>query len=614
MDVLLPLAAKSLLIAGVTLLLLRAMRRRSAADRSWVAHLGLGAIAVLPLAWLLLPQFEVATPLVASDEPVVASAPAAAPIVTEAAPAAANFPAAAAVPASASIDWAFWAYAVPAGLLLLLTLIALLRLVLLKAKANVLVEPTWLTALAHAQRRMGFKHGTALLTSDDLRSPISWGLMRPVILLNSEATQAHAEAEAIIAHELAHVARLDWVKLLLSRITVAMFWFNPLVWLLAREAHQLREEAADDAVLGSDIEDTEYARLLVGIARHECRGLLIGAHGVAPGRTSLARRVQRVLDAASQRAPGGWRWTAAAGFFAAGMAVPLATLHFVPMTPAAAHVDSVGGKKALADRSDPPATAAADAARAVIPEIISSATAGAIAGAVAAAEKDETLSIRAPSGATITTVNGETVLRAPNGGTISISRPDSKGRRRTVLRGPNGSVVTYADASAVPGLGVALAVPPLPPRPPRAPDDVIERAVEIKAVGASPEYVASIRSAAPHLAGELDHDDVIAFAALGVSPEYLRGLESAGYSRLSKDEIVEARALRITGDYARAMNAMGYGRLTLEQLTELRAVGVGPGDAERFRRAAGRRPTLDELVEMKALGVTPEDLGGADSP
>ena len=78
---------------------------------------------------------------------------------------------------------------------------------------------------------------------------------------------------------MAHVARLDWAKLLISRIACALFWFNPLVWMLAREAHQLREEAADDAVLGADIEDTEYARLLVGVARHQCRGMLIGAHG-----------------------------------------------------------------------------------------------------------------------------------------------------------------------------------------------------------------------------------------------------------------------------------------------------------------------------------------------
>src|SRR3954453_10616409 len=205
-------------------------------------------------------------------------------------------------------------YAVPAAILLLITFLALARLVTLRTRADVLVDGHWLSALARAQRRMGFKHGTALLTSDDLASPVSWGLMRPVILLNSRAVEASGEAEAILAHELGHVARMDWAKLLLARVATALFWFNPLVWVLAREAHQLREEAADDAVLGADICDTDYAELLVGVARHDCPGLLLGAHGVAPSKSSLARRVARVLDSKIMRGP-------VAGSFAAGVFV-----------------------------------------------------------------------------------------------------------------------------------------------------------------------------------------------------------------------------------------------------------------------------------------------------
>ena len=206
----------------------------------------------------------------------------------------------------------------------------MLRLFGLRGRAQVLVDPVWLSALAHAQRRMGFKNGTALLTSSELSSPISWGLMRPVILLNDEALGASGEAEAIIAHELAHVARLDWAKLMLARVATAIFWFNPLAWALAREAHQLREEAADDAVLGANIADTDYAQLLVGVARHECRGMLLGAHGISPGKGSLTRRVRRVLDSSLSRAPGGRSWVAG---FAAGMlvmAAPLAALTFAP--------------------------------------------------------------------------------------------------------------------------------------------------------------------------------------------------------------------------------------------------------------------------------------------
>ena len=127
--------------------------------------------------------------------------------------------------------------------------------------------------------------------------------MRPVILLNNRAVEAPAKRKRSSRTSLHTSLGMDWAKFLLARVATAMFWFNPFVWLLAREAHQLREEAADDAVLAADIVDTDYAQLLVGVARHECPGLLLGAHGVAPSRNSLARRVARVLDGKLVRGP-----------------------------------------------------------------------------------------------------------------------------------------------------------------------------------------------------------------------------------------------------------------------------------------------------------------------
>ena len=336
MSVLIAIALKSLIIAGLTLGLLQLMKKRSAAERSWVAHIGLLALVIMAFAPLVLPSWNVEAPALFAQAPAVeAPAPASAlasksattQLGTDVAPAvkkAASAPTISAAAAASAV------YAVPAAILLLITALALARLFALRARAEVLVDGHWLSALARAQRRMGFKHGTALLTSDELASPISWGLMRPVILLSTQAVEASGEAEAIIAHELAHVARMDWAKLLLTRVATALFWFNPLVWVLAREAHQLREETADDAVLAADIADTDYAQLLVGVARHECPGLLLGAHGVAPSKTSLARRVARVLDGKSVRGP-------AAGGFALGVfvgavlvAAPLAALTFTP--------------------------------------------------------------------------------------------------------------------------------------------------------------------------------------------------------------------------------------------------------------------------------------------
>jgi beta-lactamase regulating signal transducer with metallopeptidase domain len=321
-DMLFETAWKSLLCAGLVLLALRLLRRRSAAERSLLAHLGLAAIVMLPLAASALPRLDFEAP-----RPVASAYRSVAPIVASEPEAETMAPAATAPDAASAPDWqrmmlALWA--IPAAALLLLTLVGIARLRRLRARAEVVVDPSWLTALASAQHRLGFKHGTALLVSSELKSPISWGIVRPVILLDARAVREPERAEAIIAHELAHVARLDWPALLLGRLAVALFWFNPLVWLLARHGHDLSEQAADDVVLRSDVSGPDYAEVLVGAARHATPPLLLAANGVAPSRSSLGRRVIAVLDPARNRVPVRLLWVlvslAGTGAVATGLA------------------------------------------------------------------------------------------------------------------------------------------------------------------------------------------------------------------------------------------------------------------------------------------------------
>ncbi|MFC3712120.1 M56 family metallopeptidase [Sphingoaurantiacus capsulatus] len=339
---LIELAWKSTLTLGATLLLLRLLRHRSAAERSWLAHAGLLFTLLLPLAHVAMPRWNVEAPapvaevlapvtttagastpdtVVATSPATIGETPVTVSIATTPEPAAAPL-----LPIFEWIDTALLIYGLPAALLLGITLIAVVRLFGLRHRANVLIENSWLSALARAQHRMDFKYGTALLVSSDIGSPVSWGVLRPVILLNTEALESREQAEAVIAHELAHVANLDWAKLLLARITAAVFWFNPLVWVLTKQCHQLREEAADDAVLSHDVPDLDYAELLVGVARHESGALLLAANGVAPSRGSLAQRVTRVLDTSLRRAPARFGWTAGITAGALIFAAPLAAL------------------------------------------------------------------------------------------------------------------------------------------------------------------------------------------------------------------------------------------------------------------------------------------------
>lgn len=464
---LIELAWKSVLTLGATLIILRLLRHRSAAERSWLAHAGLMATLALPFILLAAPRWQVEAPApmveVLAPEAAMASAPAVTPTADtrttaidqlrhrggdrDAARTSDEVAAFAAMTDAAhrlsALPTALLIYALPAALLLGLTFIAIFRLFGLRRRASVIVENSWLSALAQAQRRMGFKHGTALLVSPDIGSPVSWGVMRPVILLNEAAIGSREQAEAIIAHELAHVARLDWAKLLLARVTAALFWFNPLVWMLTRQCHQLREESADDAVLAHDVPDLDYAELLVGVARHESGALLLAANGVAPSRGSLAQRVARVLDTSLRRAPARFGWTAAVSLGAALFAAPLAALSLgapaVRVADGPLYVTSMSAAPAPATRATAMvAPTSPEPAAAPWPPEPAEAAAPAAAPAAAA-----TATVSAPATATATATAHASASSAAAADPVALA-------------------LTVAQA-------VASAMPPEPPSPPAPP-------------------------------------------------------------------------------------------------------------------------------------------------
>ena len=572
MHVLIGIALKSLLMAGLTLGVLELMKKRSAAERSWVAHIGLLALLIMAFAPLVLPSWKVETPSLLGQAPESQTrqgiAPAAASqastvptMHTLAKPAPARPQLSAAAAATA-------AYALPAAILLFITFLALARLIALRARADVLVDGHWLSALARAQRRMGFKHGTALLTSDELASPISWGLMRPVILLNTRAVEAMGEAEAIIAHELAHVARMDWVKLLLARVATALFWFNPLVWLLAREAHQLREEAADDSVLAADIADTDYAQLLVGVARHDCPGLLLGAHGVAPSKNSLARRVARVLDGKSVRRPVARSFALGAFTGAVLIAAPLAALTLTPAEPKA----DKAAKTIAASEPRPQYYPTAREVPTDLPHIIADGVSTTVSTAVTAAQSSRE------------------------------DTEDAEAARESALARARKAREQALQTAEEAREDARAAVRP----------DLVSRALAGGRVGVTPEYIAAMRAAAPRLA-HLDISDFTGLRTLGVTPEYARGLAAAGFPSITADELMEARAVGLSGDYVRAMRSAGI-QGDLDDFVELRSVGIDPAFAARARAAGVHLRTPDDLIQLRALGGSAAKVHGRGHP
>lgn len=110
---------------------------------------------------------------------------------------------------------------------------------------------------------LGDGGGTGLRVLSGLGSPITLGFLRPVIFLPSEETDAMA-----VRHEQTHIQRRDvWGKGLLF-LACALYWFHPLVWLMARQAGRDAEAACDAQLTGTMApeERRAYGELLLAAA------------------------------------------------------------------------------------------------------------------------------------------------------------------------------------------------------------------------------------------------------------------------------------------------------------------------------------------------------------
>lgn len=169
--------------------------------------------------------------------------------------------------------------------------------------------------------------------SADVDGPFTLGARRPVVLLPAEAEYWDAERMRIVlVHELAHVARLDYVAQLVATATCAVYWFNPIVWVAAARLRAEAEHAADDRVLATGVDGVTYASHLLELARPETGALSTAmAVGMARNTNRLERRFTAMLDSTRSRGIVPLRLQAVAGTAAMLVAVPLTGLRVIPV-------------------------------------------------------------------------------------------------------------------------------------------------------------------------------------------------------------------------------------------------------------------------------------------
>jgi TonB family protein len=141
--------------------------------------------------------------------------------------------------------------------------------------------------------------GAALLESSWISAPMTVGCIRPKVLLPVAWREwDQAKLDAVLAHELTHVRRADWLVAALARLNRSLFWFHPLAWWLERRLATLAEQACDDSALLVVGDRDQYASALLDMATavKSARGRLVW-HAIAMAEPAeVGSRIERILD------------------------------------------------------------------------------------------------------------------------------------------------------------------------------------------------------------------------------------------------------------------------------------------------------------------------------
>lgn len=146
----------------------------------------------------------------------------------------------------------------------------------------------------------GIRRTVKILLHEDIKIPVTYGVLHPVILLPSDAYQwSEASLRRVLIHELEHIKRGDWFCQLMARTTYAIYWFHPLVWIAWRRLCLESERACDDAVV-QHAESIEYADQLLVLAQRLSKPLSLPTVGMA-NRSDLSIRLSAILDNRQRR-------------------------------------------------------------------------------------------------------------------------------------------------------------------------------------------------------------------------------------------------------------------------------------------------------------------------
>ncbi len=137
----------------------------------------------------------------------------------------------------------------------------------LRTRATIPAAKSTLERLEELGRRMRVRVPVRLVESLAVDVPMAIGWLRPVILLPASLLTGlpQQQLDAILAHELAHIRRFDYLFNLLQSLTESLLFYHPAVWLLSRRIRIEREFCCDDAAIEVCDDKTGYVNALATV-------------------------------------------------------------------------------------------------------------------------------------------------------------------------------------------------------------------------------------------------------------------------------------------------------------------------------------------------------------
>jgi len=362
--------------------------------------------------------------------------------------------------------------------------------------------------------RLGVRRSVRVLESALAEVPAVIGWLRPVVLLPVSALTAlsPAQIELLLAHELAHVRRHDYLVNLVQTAVETMLFYHPAVWWISAQIRAEREHCCDDLAVAVCGDAVVYARTLAELEGLRTRrvALVVAADG-----GSLLGRIQRLLGRQCGRSVVTPAW--------AGALLPVALV--LGMT--------ISAPAPVALASDPPKPVASD---------------GFLGGLTAAGytnvSVDEIISLK-EHGLSPGYIGA---MMAAGLGTPSV---------RQLIRLHDHGV----DAEFVRGVSQSGLVSDL----------TFESSIRLHEHGIDSDELARIKALG---FGPFTTGDIIKLGDRGVGAASFEALREAGLDHAGPSEAIAFHDNGVTADGIRSMKRQGFTDLSLEQILKLRRGGI----------------------------------------